>query len=69
MANYGTESGNAPGIFGNSGQQNKMEHLNLELRALSLWDLTRFAWKCWCAVLLASIGVLLLAVILSRLGR
>ena len=52
---------------------NKMEHLNLELRVLSLWDLTCFAWKCWWAVLLASIpiavGALLIAAIIAGLNR
>jgi hypothetical protein len=47
-----------------------MDHLDQELRALSLWELICFAWKCWWAVLLAgipiAIGVLLLAVIIAR---
>jgi len=53
--------------------QNKMEHLELELRALSLWELTCFAWKCWCAVLLSSIpiaaGALLVALVIANRGR
>jgi hypothetical protein len=54
-------------------QRSGMGHLDQELNALSIWELTCFAWKCWWAVLLASIpiaiGVLLLAIIVSRLGR
>src|ERR1035438_1096681 len=30
--------------------RNGMNHLSQELRSLSLWDLTSFAWKCWWAV-------------------
>jgi hypothetical protein len=49
-----------------------INHLDQELEALSIWELTRFAWKCWWAVLLASIpialGVLVLAVIIARLN-
>jgi hypothetical protein len=49
-----------------------MSHLDQELEALSLWELTRFAWKCWWAVLLASIPiaiiVLLLALIIAKMG-
>ncbi len=50
-----------------------MQNLAVELRAISLWELTCFAWKWWWAVLLASIPiaaiVLLIAAIIAMLNR
>jgi len=43
-----------------------MSHLDQELEALSLWELTRFAWKCWWAVLLASIPIAIVVLLLAR---
>jgi hypothetical protein len=50
-----------------------MDHLDQELDALSIWELTCFAWKCWWAVLLASIpitvGAFLLAAVIAKLSH
>ncbi|HKM48582.1 MAG TPA: hypothetical protein VJX69_13400 [Terriglobales bacterium] len=50
-----------------------MQRLGVELEAVSIWELTRFAWKWWWAVLLASIPIvgiaLLIALIIAGLNR
>src|SRR5208282_5057502 len=50
-----------------------MQRLGVELEAVSIWELTHFAWKWWWAVLIASIPIagiaLLIALIIAGLNR